>query len=152
MLAQNLVDLGHEKENRNMKREILDTNVLLRFFVGDEALQQKEASLWFSEAEKGKRKIVLNSLVVAEATFVLESFYKKDRKEIAEVFEVFISQRWLDVPERDVLLGLWSWYIKGLHFVDSFLLSWASLSDLAILSFDKPLKRAENLMQKNMKE
>lgn len=125
-----------------MLRDILDTNVLVRFFVGDEKEHQKQAVIWFSEAEKGKRRIVVSVLIVAEAVFVLESFYKQPREDIIQVFEVFLSQRWLEVPEREVLLGLWKWYQKGFHFVDSFLLSWASVSGSKILSFDKPLRRA----------
>ena len=57
-----------------MKKEILDTNVLLRFLVGDNKQQHQEAERWFKEAEQRKRKIVLVPLVVAETCFVLESF------------------------------------------------------------------------------
>jgi len=122
-----------------MKKEVVDTNVLLRFFVGDEELQQKQASSLFSQAQKGKRKLVIKSLVVAETCFVLESFYKKQRNEIADVFEVFLAQSWLVIEEREILLKLWFWYKTGLHFVDSYLLSWAKNTTSSIISFDKKL-------------
>ena len=70
---------------------------------------------------------------------MLESFYKKGREEIAEVFEVFLSQRWLKVEEREILLALWVEYIGGLHFVDSFLLTWVKVNEAGLLSFDKDL-------------
>jgi len=124
-----------------MKKEVVDTNVLIRFFVGDNKLQQKLASSWFSQAQKGERKLVIKSLVVAETCFVLESFYKKQRDEIAGVFEVFLAQAWLAVEERDVLLSLWDWYKKGFHFVDSYLLSWAKDNNSSIISFDKKLTK-----------
>lgn len=124
-----------------MKEEVVDTNVLIRFFVGDNKLQQKQASGWFSQAQKGKRKLVIKSLVVAETCFVLESFYKKKRDEIADVFEVFLSQSWLAVEERDILLSLWDWYKNGFHFVDSYLLSWAKNNNSLIVSFDKKLTK-----------
>ena len=119
--------------------EILDTNVLLRFLVGDNKSQQKQAQQWFTQAQKGKKKILIKPLVVAEACFVLESFYHQKREEIANAFELFLSQRWLSVPERKTLLALWPWYKKNLHFVDSFLLSWAKLNKSKILTFDKKL-------------
>jgi len=122
-----------------MKKEVVDTNVLLRFFVGDEELQQKQASSLFSQAQKGKRKLVIKSLVVEETCFVLESFYKKQRNEIADVFEVFLAQSWLVIEEREILLKLWFWYKTGLHFVDSYLLSWAKNTTSLIISFDKKL-------------
>ena len=34
--------------------ELLDTNVLLRFLVGDSPAQKVQAEKWFAEAEKGK--------------------------------------------------------------------------------------------------
>lgn len=127
-----------------MKKEVVDTNVLIRFFVGDDKSQQKQASSWFFQAQKGKRKLVIKSLVVAETCFVLESFYKKQRREITDVFEVFLAQSWLIVEERDILLFLWGWYKKGLHFVDSYLLSWARNNNSLIVSFDKKLTKELN--------
>jgi len=122
-----------------MRKQILDTNVLLRFLVGDNEKQQKTASYWFKEAEQRKRKIVIIPLIIAEACFVLESFYKKQRKEIADTLEVFLAQRWLEVEQREVLLSLWLWYRQGLHFVDSFLLAWTQTHTGDILTFDQSL-------------
>lgn len=123
-----------------MKKEVVDTNVLIRFFVGDNKVQQKKASSWFSRAQKGKKKLIIKTLIVAETCFVLESFYKKQRNEISDVFEVFLSQSWLAVEERNVMLSLWTWYREGFHFVDSYLLSWAKNNNSFILSFDKKLR------------
>ena len=50
---------------------------------------------------------------------------------------IFLSQRWFKVENRDVLLNMWEWYLKNLHFVDSFLLSWMELNEATLLSFDK---------------
>ena len=119
--------------------ELLDTNVILRFLVSDNQKQYQQASKWFKEAEKGKRKLVIKPIVIAEACFVLESFYRKSRKEISRTFEVFLSQKWLIVEDRDALLALWPWYRKKLHFVDSYLLALASQGNSRILSFDKKL-------------
>ena len=125
----------------SIKKEVLDTNVLLRFIVGDNEAQQKQAEQWFREAEAGKRKIVVVPLVVAEACFVLESFYKKQREEIAQAVEVFVGQRWLQVENREALLNLWPWYAKGFHFVDSFLLAWSQAQGARVLTFDEKLKK-----------
>lgn len=125
-----------------MKEQLVDTNVLIRFFVGDDKSQQEQASNWFSQAQKGRKKLAIKPLVVAETCFVLESFYKKQRKEIADVFEVFLAQSWLRVEERNVLLSLWAWYKKGFHFVDSYLLSWAKNNNSSIISFDKKLTKS----------
>lgn len=128
-------------------QEILDTNVLLRFLVGDVAKQQKKAAKWFKEAEAGKRSIVIIPLVIAEASFVLETFYKKSRQDIADALEVFLTQKWLHIQDREVLLGLWGWYRKGLHFVDGFLLAWAQINNGKILTFDQEISLKESKSQ-----
>lgn len=124
-----------------MKQYILDTNVLIRFLVGDNAKQQQQAALWFKEAEQGKRHIAVAPLIIAETSFVLESFYKKKRDVIANALEVFISQRWLKVHEREVLLDCLAGYCAGMHFVDSYLASWARIMNGSVLTFDKGLAK-----------
>lgn len=119
---------------------LLDTNVLVRFLVQDNQAQYEQAVSWFKQAEAGKMILYVEPLVIAETTFVLESFYKIDKKKVAAALLVFLSQEWLKVPERDVLLGLWKHYEKGLHFVDSYLLAMAeSGKKTKILSFDQQL-------------
>lgn len=123
-----------------MTTYILDTNVLVRFLVGDNKEHQDQAARWFNEAEKGSREIVIDPVVIAETTFVLESFYKLTRDSIASAMEVFLSQRWLEVREREALLDLWHYYREGLHFVDSYCLAWAQNIGASVLSFDKKVK------------
>lgn len=125
----------------SVKTYLLDTNVLVRFLVRDQEEHFREASAWFRSAQNGKIKLVVPTVVIAEACFVLESFYKRGRASIARSMMVFVSQRWLSVPERDIVLGLWEDYERGLHFVDSYLRTWARLEDLSVLSFDKKLNK-----------
>lgn len=119
----------------------LDTNVLLRFLVGDNPGQQEQATEWFKEAERGQRAIVVHPLVVAESCFVLESFYKRSPVQIAVAMEIFLSQPWLLVTERVALTSLWGDYRDGLHFVDSFLLAVTRENSGELLSFDKKALR-----------
>lgn len=121
--------------------EILDTNVLLRFLVGDDPGQKEQVEKWFAEAEAGQRKIIVAPLIIAEAIFVLESFYKKSRADIVSALEIFLSQRWLQVEEREVLLAALSFYQQGDHFVDSYLRSYGQVRHTAILSFDEKLRK-----------
>lgn len=123
----------------NMEEGLLDTNVILRYLVKDDENLFQRAVEIFKKGEAGKIKLVIKPIVVAECVFVLESFYKKTREEISDAFKVFLSQKWLKVEDRKVLLSLWKWYIKKLHFVDSYLLSWAEVNKSKIISFDRQL-------------
>ncbi len=128
-----------------MIQSFVDTNVLVRFFVGDNKRQQTQVRHWFAEVNTGVRKIVITSIVVAETVFVLESFYKKSHEEIAATLLPFLALPVLDVPERDVLTRLWGLYIDGFHFVDSYLLACARVSGVEILTFDTELKKRLSL-------
>ena len=121
--------------------EILDTNVLVRFLVGDIPAQKTTAVKWFLEAEKDKRDIIVSTIVIAETIFVLESFYKQTKENVAAAMEIFLSQRWLIVQERDVLLASLAFYRNEKHFVDSYLLAWSQHHHAGIMSFDKKLKK-----------
>lgn len=124
-----------------MIQSILDTNVVVRFLVGDHPAHSQQAKQWFKEAQDGKRIIMVQSLVIAETCFVLESYYKQSRHAIANTLEVFVSQRWLRVEEREVLLHIWSDYRQGLHFVDSYLRAWTKVHGGEVMSFDKKLMK-----------
>lgn len=126
---------------RKISSYLLDTNALVRYLVRDEEDQYQQVVDWLKEAEDGKIKIIIPTIVVAETCFVLESFYKKQRDEISDSMVVFLSQRWMSVPDRDALLSLWSNFKKGLHFVDSFLLALAEHENYRLMTFDKKLSR-----------
>jgi predicted nucleic acid-binding protein len=119
--------------------ELIDTNVIVRYLVGDNRERYEQAKMIFSEAERGKRKILVKTVVVAEVCFVLKSVYKKTEEEIALAMEVFLAQKWLRVEERQVMLLMWKWYKENLHFVDSYLLACASLEKTKIITFDHKL-------------
>lgn len=120
---------------------ILDTNVILRYLVGDSKELHKNAVNIFKKAESGELKLLIKVVVVAEACFVLESFYKKSLDEIANSMEVFLSQKWLKVEDRKGLLGMWTNYRNKFHFVDSYLLSSAKENKSKILTFDKDIEK-----------
>lgn len=116
-----------------MKKNILDTKAIIRYLVGDNTKQQEQAEQWFRDAEKGTRDIIVHPMVIAETSYILESFYKFSRDEIADSMEVFLSQRWLNVLDRDALLDLWQSYRAGMHFVDSYLHALAKNNSTPIL-------------------
>lgn len=122
---------------KRIPQQVVDTNVILRYLVGDNKKQQQQAQEWFKQAQVGQKRLVIKPLVVAEVCFVLESFYKKSRQDITDALVVLLSQKWLLVDDRQVLLSLWDNYRQGLHFVDSYLLAWADVNQSEVLSFDQ---------------
>lgn len=128
-------------------RNLIDTNIILRYLVNDDEDFYNKAKVIFKEAEKGERKIQIKVVVVAECCYVLESFYKKTKDEIASSMEVLLSQKWLKVEDRQPLLSMWGDYRKNMHFVDSFLIAYSKINKSEVLTFDddlnKKLKKSE---------
>lgn len=120
-------------------RSILDTKVLVHFILGDNKAQMKQAIEWFRQTTAGEREIIVKPAVIAEAVYVLESFYKQSRKNISSVFIPFLAMPVLIVEDREPLLKLWSDYMAGLHFIDAYFISSARCENAEILSFDKGL-------------
>lgn len=120
-------------------KSILDTNVLVHFILGDNKSQKKQAIEWFRQSTVGEREIIVKPPVVAEAVYVLETFYKHSREDIASVMLPFLAMPVLTVEDREPLLKLWKDYMIGLHFIDAYLLSSARFEHAEILSFDKKL-------------
>lgn len=118
-------------------KSILDTNVLVHFILGDNKAQKKQAIEWFRQATAGEREIIVKPAVIAEAVYVLESFYKQSREDIASVMIPFLAMPVLTVEDRGPLLKLWKDYMAGLHFIDAYLISSARFEGADLLSFDK---------------
>ena len=118
---------------------ILDANVIVRYLVGDEKSHQKQAIVWFKEAEQEKLHIVVKTMVVAETLFVLDSFYKLDKNEVSSALRTFLSQQWFDVEDREGLILALDFYTQGIHFVDCFVMAMAGITHSELLSFDKDL-------------
>lgn len=121
--------------------ELVDTNVILRYLVGDDKELYSKAQILFKEGESGKRKLHIKAVVIAEACFVLESFYNKTKDEVAFAMEVFLSQKWLKIEDRKSLLLMWNFYRENLHFVDSFLLATSKVNGYKLITFDKNLEK-----------
>ena len=60
----------------------VDTNILVRFLVGDDELQARKVYTIFKKAEADKHELFVPLLVILELVWVLESVYKIKRKEI----------------------------------------------------------------------
>lgn len=62
----------------------LDTNILVRFLVGDDAEQAEKVYGIFKRAEAEKQRLLVPLVVVLELLWVLESVYAIPREEILD--------------------------------------------------------------------
>lgn len=62
----------------------IDTNILLRFLVGDDEQQSEQVYAIFKKAEQERNELFVSLLVVLEMLWVLESVYDISRSDILE--------------------------------------------------------------------
>jgi len=67
-----------------MKKLLVDTNILVRFFTKDPPKQAEKVRSLVALADAGKITLVVLPVIVAETVYTLESFYKIPRNKVAE--------------------------------------------------------------------
>jgi predicted nucleic-acid-binding protein len=129
-----------------VKKYLLDTNVLLRFLLDDHAELSQAAAGFFQQAADGKCILILTDLGVAEAVWVLTSYYKLERQAVAESLAKMIVQAGIQCPTLEsVLDALARFKASNYDFSDCYLAAQASASGVAVASFDKGLKKFEDV-------
>lgn len=119
------------------KRKLVDTNLIVRYLVQDREKQAKAAGKLFDACDRGEVTVVLLPAVLAECIFVLESFYRHPRADIASVLSRFISSPGVEIDEVTVQLDALDRFKKTkAHFVDCLIAATAPAEDLPVASFD----------------
>jgi predicted nucleic-acid-binding protein len=81
----------------------LDTNVLVRYFVGDDPVQATKARMIIEEELTAAEPGWINRVVLAELGWVLSRSYKRSDEEIADTVEWLLSVEQLRVEGPDIV-------------------------------------------------
>jgi len=126
---------------KNVRKLVIDTNIVVRYLVDDVKSQADEVEKLFGQAEKGELELILLPVVMAETSYVLQTFYHQSILEISKEIQSLLMQPWLTLEHGKALSGLWGWYEQGQHFVDSYLLALEKYEGIEVASFDKNLNK-----------
>ena len=81
----------------------VDTNILIRFLIGDDEQQAKTVYNIFKKAESEKNELFVPLLVVLELIWVLESVYQIPRTEILDSISELLLMPILKFEHQSVL-------------------------------------------------
>lgn len=124
------------------RRYRLDTNVLLRFLRGDHPDHSPAARSLFALAESGRCTLVLDAVVVAEAVWVLTSYYKTDRAAVSDALGAMLGLPGIDCAEPAVVGdALERFGATGVDFIDCYIAAGAAARGEAVASFDADFDR-----------
>jgi predicted nucleic acid-binding protein len=119
------------------KAHLIDTNVILRYLIGDLPAQASQSAALMERLEAGTERAEILESVVAEAVWTLESFYKVSRPEIAERLAAVLNFRGVLAVKKGVLVtALARFGSTSADFVDCLLAAQAQQKDLTVYSFD----------------
>ena len=119
-------------------RQLVDTNVLVRFFSGEPPEMAARARRLVERADAGHVTLVIVPLVLAETFFTLESYYEMDRRMVAEKLVTFLQCRGIEaVEEARLLNALTRCRDKNVHLTDAYLAACAGETKESVASFDR---------------
>jgi len=124
------------------RRRLVDTNLIIRYLVQDHEQHSRIASRLFDSCARGELTLVLLPTVVAECVFVLESFYKHPRAEIARILAALISSRGVELADIDSHRDALTRYgASKLHFVDCLIAATAATVAIPVATLDREFRR-----------
>lgn len=114
----------------------VDTNVLVRLVTAGDPVQVRAAENFVADGGAW-----VSLVVVAEAMWVLESFYKRSRAELAAVLETLLDHRLVTLQDADVVEGALVEFKRrpSIAFSDCLVLECARKAGHALGTFDRSL-------------
>lgn len=103
---------------------LLDTNVIIRFLTADENPRYRDLYSFFKSLEQGEMKVELKLIVLFQVIFVLLSFYKVPKEEVAESLLGILRYKGIRVADKKIVRRtLELWRGNNLEIVDSYLVA-----------------------------
>lgn len=122
----------------------VDANVLLRLITNDPPDLAERATRLTERAEQGEITLRISPIVVAEIVWVLNSFYKYSRTQIAEVLIPLLSSEGVLLEDTEqIVAALEKMAAANVDFIDAYLAEVARRHGEAVVSFDQDFRRLD---------
>jgi predicted nucleic acid-binding protein len=117
----------------------VDTNILVRHLTGDPADLAARATAYLGSA----RDMLLTDLIAAETVYVLESFYKAPRDEVAKAMRSLVAFDSVLCVDPALLLRATEVYeTDRIDFAEAYLVACAESTGVGtVASFDRSIDR-----------
>jgi predicted nucleic-acid-binding protein len=118
---------------------LIDTNIILRFLLGDHPELSPKATAFMSKIADGTIKAEILDVVTAECVYVMEKFYQIPREKISEkLSKIFNFSGIVNLNRSEMLQGLLNFETSNVDIVDCVLAAMSS-SSRVVISFDKDM-------------
>ncbi len=121
---------------------LLDTNVIIRFLVGDHKEHLVKSIEIFKDIETAKLQVEIIEGVLMEAYFVLTKFYKLPKAEVIDDLKRVLFFNGVVNNNKTILYEALSIVEnKNIDFVDALICAKSKLQGFGKLSFDEDVKK-----------
>lgn len=121
---------------------LIDTNIIIRFLIGDNDEHLALSSEYFRQIENGEIQAEILSEVLMEAYFVLTKFYKIDKAEVLQDLKAILCLEGVVNKDKAILIETLNIIEhKHIDFVGALICAKCRLQNYKKLSFDKDLDK-----------
>ena len=121
---------------------LLDTNIIIRFLVGDHQEHLAKSIEIFKDIESAKLQVEILDGVLMEAFFVLTKFYKLPKDEVIDDLKTILALNGVINSNKIILYETLNIIeIKNIDFVDALICAKSKLQGFGKISFDNDLKK-----------
>ena len=120
---------------------LIDTNVILRYLLGDHKSFSPKAIAFMKLISQGAKKAEIPCVVIVECVYVMEKFYKIPKKEIFNTLTKILNFSGIVNPDKsEILEALLKYANTNADIVDCILAAMSS-PEKVIISFDKDFNK-----------
>ncbi len=120
-----------------MSKNLLDTNLIIRFLVNDDS--KKVSKVEKLLADKNNTNILLDT-IVAEIIWTLSSYYSLNKSEVIEKIRALIHLDTIDCNAVLLNKALSVWEENNISYIDSYIVAVSKLGNISLFSYDGKLK------------
>jgi predicted nucleic-acid-binding protein len=121
-----------------MKTYFLDTNLLLRYLLGDNEVQLTKIKKFFKQAQHQQIKFKISSPVIPELEYVMRKVYSIPRQKIADTLISLLKTEILNFEQRSLWIETFDFYSKvNADPVDIFIFLQSRHENAQVLTFDQ---------------
>lgn len=127
---------------KSIVRSLPDTNIIIRYLVGDDPALYAKAREYFDKVKNGGGRAVILESVIAECVHVLTKIYKVPRYRAAGSLIDILRYKGIANEDREELIRALSLFPEhGLDIVDCILCAKAAASGDHLFTFDADLNK-----------
>ncbi len=115
---------------------LIDTNIVLRYLLGDHPEFSPKAEAFMVDISKGVKKAEILDVVIVECIYVMEKYYEIPKTEIVEKLSGILNFSGIVNPDRsEILEALLKYENSNIDIVDCILAARSS-PEKVVISFD----------------